>query len=123
MPCYGCNDTGHLYEVCLICRRLQETPSISTSTSWVDIETRRMEDTLQVCEDRERRAQHSRQSELVEQDYKEHQALHQPDRRPGPIDNSVHIDLTMQAMRYNMEPPSLPVYPTLAPESIVEVLV
>ena len=63
MTCYGCNDTGHLYQAFRGRRRLQKKTPIPTPTSWVDIGARRTEDTLHDLEDEKGKARCSGQPE------------------------------------------------------------
>jgi hypothetical protein len=74
---------------------------------------------------RTKRGQHGTvgQPELVNRDYEDRCTSHPPDWRSGQVDGDVQVDLTMHAVRYSIEPPSLPTHPAPTPESNVVVLV
>ena len=70
MTCYGCTDTGHLYQACSLRRRVQEAAPTSFPTSWADMAARGRERQRRL-EDERGIALRSEQPELDAKDYEE----------------------------------------------------
>jgi hypothetical protein len=66
---------------------------------------------------------HSVQTELVVRDYEGHCASTLSDGISDQFDENVHVDVTMMAVKYSIEPPSIPAQSAVAPVSYVAVRV
>jgi hypothetical protein len=106
MKCYGCNDTGHLYQACPLCRRTEVAAPTTNPTSWEDIVARGRRTTWQVSNNEAGMVQHSKQQERVTRVYEEPCTSYSLDGESNTANEHVQLDGTTKEESCDNETPS-----------------
>lgn len=115
MTCYGCNETGHLYNVCPIRRRVRETVPTAAAASWADIAAGGTRKTRIENEDTESKARQCGQAGPADGKCGERDDTTREDGNVVTHDDQGEMKETMQAMKCSRETPETEIHQTPEP--------